>query len=93
VDQIYSMLSAMGHTIGIDRCAEMDTPAGYVAIAVVLTAGILFAANVAIVFASLTSHKDVAERIMKIFSYVVWIFRIGGGDGYGSNHRRARGWR
>jgi hypothetical protein len=92
MDGIYSMLSAVDHAIGIDRCADMNTPAGIAALAVALTAGILFGANVAIVFASLTRHEDLAKRIMKYFSYVVWIFRIGGGGGYGSGRRRVPGW-
>jgi hypothetical protein len=89
VDWVYPLLSVMGHAIGVDRCANMSTPAEYTAIAVVVVAGILAIANAAIILASLTNHKDIAKRIMRVFSHVVWVFRIGGGDGYESDHRRA----
>jgi hypothetical protein len=89
MNDVYSMLGAAAHALGIDRCADMNTPAGIIAVALVSVGAILLGANVAILVASFTNHQNIAKRIMKFFSYVIWMFRLGGGDGYEGDHRRA----
>jgi hypothetical protein len=68
------------HVLGLDRCADMNPTAFWAAVGVITAGTILLAANVAVVISKLTNHDSIAQRIIRAFSYFVWVFRVGGGD-------------
>jgi hypothetical protein len=72
---------------GLDRCRDMSEPFAYVALGVMVVAGLMLLMNAVIIVAGLTNHRGTAKKISRICAKIVWIFRVGGIE---DGSRRAR---
>lgn len=50
-------------------------------------------ANVAVIIARMTDHKEFVNRLLSTTAGLVWVLRLGGGGGGYQSHRNSGEWR